>query len=69
VVLKTMGVVTTLKRRGIGRWLFDGAVAAARAAGFRRGILALMHDGNPSARLARDQRRLIRRYTLYRRPL
>jgi predicted N-acetyltransferase YhbS len=69
VVLKTLGVVETLKRQGIGRWLFDGAVAAAREAGYRRAILALIHDDNPSARLGREARRLIRRYTLYGRPL
>lgn len=65
VVLKTLGVVTELKRKGLGRALFDATVATSRAAGFRRGILALMHDANPSARLARDTRRLVRRYALY----
>ena len=69
VVLKTLGVVAAEKRRGIGRWLFDRGIAAARDAGFRRGIFALIHDDNPSARLGRDRRRLIRRYTLYGRPL
>jgi GNAT superfamily N-acetyltransferase len=69
VVLKTLGVVAAEKRIGIGRWLFDRAIAAAHDAGFRRAIFALIHDDNPSARLGREQRRLIRRYTLYGRPL
>jgi ribosomal protein S18 acetylase RimI-like enzyme len=69
VVLKTLGVIAGSKRRGVGRWLFDRGVAAARDAGFRRAIFALIHDDNPSARFGRDQRRLIRRYTLYGRPL
>jgi GNAT superfamily N-acetyltransferase len=65
VVLKTLGVVGAAKRRGLGRWLFDSAIAAARGAGFRRAIFALIHDANPSARFGREKRRLIRRYTLY----
>jgi ribosomal protein S18 acetylase RimI-like enzyme len=69
VVLKTLGVVAAARRGGLGRLLFDRAVASAREAGFRRGILALIHDDNPSARFAREQRRLIRRYTLFARPL
>jgi GNAT superfamily N-acetyltransferase len=64
-VLKTLGVVSGMKRRGLGRWLFNSAIAAARAAGFRRAIFALIHDDNPSARFGRESRRLIRRYTLY----
>jgi len=69
VVLKTLGVVAGIKRHGLGRWLFDRGIAAARDAGFRRAIFALIHDDNPSARFGRDRRRLIRRYTLYGRPL
>jgi GNAT superfamily N-acetyltransferase len=69
VVLKTLGVVGGAKRRGLGRWLFDSAIAAVRDAGYRRAIFALIHDGNPSARFGRESRRLIRRYTLYGRPL
>jgi GNAT superfamily N-acetyltransferase len=65
VVLKTLGVVGGAKRRGLGRWLFDSAIAAARGAGYRRAIFALIHDDNPSARFGRESRRLIRRYTLY----
>lgn len=69
VVLKTLAIVGAQKRRGIGRWLFDHAIAAARDAGYRRAIFALIHDDNPSARLGGDRRRIFRRYTLYGRPL
>jgi ribosomal protein S18 acetylase RimI-like enzyme len=69
LVMKTLGVVGAMKRRGVGRRLFDHAIAVARAAGFRRAIFALIHDANPSARFGGETRRVIRRYALYARPL
>lgn len=69
VVIKSAGVASALQRQGLGQLLFDTALAAARAAGFRRVIYALMHDDNVSTHFGRASRRLIRRYTLYGRTL
>lgn len=69
VVFKTLAVAPGMVRRGIGRWIFDETIRAALALGFRRAIFALIHEGNPSGRLARPHGRDFRRYTLYARRL
>jgi GNAT superfamily N-acetyltransferase len=68
-VFKTIGVASRMSRRGIGKWMFDATIAAARALGFRRAIFALFHADNPSGRLAHAGGRDFRRYTLYARRL
>lgn len=69
VVFKTLGVASSMRQRGIGKWLFDCTIQAARTLGFRRAIYALIHAENPSGRLAHPSGRDFRRYTLYARRL
>jgi L-amino acid N-acyltransferase YncA len=69
VVVKSAGVIAGLQCHGLGQLLFDAMIAGVRAAGYRRVIYALMHDANVSTHFGRDTRRVIRRYTLYSRPL
>jgi GNAT superfamily N-acetyltransferase len=69
VVFKTLGVASSMKQRGIGKWLFDCTIQAARALRFRRAIYALIHADNPSGRLAHPSGRDFRRYALYARRL
>jgi GNAT superfamily N-acetyltransferase len=69
VILKTLAVVRRLQGRGLGVWLFDRTIAAARALGYRRVINALMHDANSSRKLGRPHMRDFRRYTLFARSL
>jgi len=69
VILKTLAVVRRLQGRGLGVWLFDRTIAAARALGYRRVINALMHEANGSRKLGRPHMRDFRRYTLFARPL
>jgi GNAT superfamily N-acetyltransferase len=69
VILKTLAVVRRLQGRGLGVWLFDSTIAAARALGYRRVINALMHEANSSRKLGQPQMRDFRRYTLFARHL
>jgi len=69
VIMKTLGIRRAHGGRGLGRLLFWRTVEAAAALGFRRAILALMHEANPSRRLGGPGARDFRRYTLYARPL
>lgn len=68
-VFKTLGVVSRMNQRGIGTWIFDCTIQAARALGMRRAIFALIHADNPSGRLAHAGGRDFRRYALYARRL
>ena len=45
------------------------SIEAGRLLGFRRAIFALIHQDNPSGRLAHPSGRDFRRYTLYGRKL
>ena len=69
VIIKTLAVVRRLQGRGLGIWLFDCAISAARELGYRRVINALMHEANSSRKLGRPHMRDFRRYTLFARPL
>jgi len=69
IVFKTLGVASRMRQRGIGKWLFDCTIEGARALGFRRAIFALIHEDNPSGRLAHPHGRDFRGYTLYARRL
>ena len=42
---------------------------AMHEAGYRRSLHALMHDDNPSGKISRHTAEVIRRYTLFARPL
>jgi GNAT superfamily N-acetyltransferase len=69
VILKTLAIVRRQQGRGLGVWLFDRTIAAARALGYRRVINALMHEANSSRKLGRPHMQDFRRYTLFARPL
>jgi len=69
IVFKTLAVAPDVVQRGVGKWIFDETIRAARALGLRRAIFALIHEGNPSGRLAHPHGRDFRRYTLYARRL
>jgi GNAT superfamily N-acetyltransferase len=69
VIMKTLAVVRPLQGRGLGVWLFDRVIAAARDLGYRRVINALMHEANASRKLGRPHMRDFRRYTLFARAL
>lgn len=65
LVFKTIGVTKCMNRRGIGKWIFDCTLQAARTLGYQRAIYALIHADNPSGRLAHQSGRDFRRYTLF----
>lgn len=69
VVLKTMAVARDWRKAGLGGVLLDKVRRAAHAKGFRRAIYALMHDGNPSSRLADRFGTSFRRYAVFGREL
>ncbi len=68
VVIKTLAVLPGRELAGLGKLLLERCQHAAHAAGFRRAIHALMHDGNASRNLGDDAVE-IRRYTLFARRL
>lgn len=69
-IVKTVAVLPDRAGIGLGRVLVGAVQDAARTLGCRRVIHALMHDGNVSRHLsARFGVRLLRRYTLFARPL
>jgi len=64
---KTLAVRPRYQRRGLCRRLLDHAWHQAwREHRIGRAAICLVHDGNPSARLAGEDRRVVRRYGLYR---
>jgi predicted N-acetyltransferase YhbS len=65
VVVKTLAAVPGRDWAGLGRLLLARVHQAARDAGYRRAIHALMHDSNPSTVLSARTARLLRRYTLF----
>lgn len=69
LILKTLGVAKAWRKQGIGDWLVDGAFEQARALGFRKGIFALIHEGNVSRKMGHGRMRDMRRYTLFARSL
>jgi len=68
VVIKTLAVLPGRELAGLGKLLLERCQHAADAAGFRRAVHALMHDGNASRNLGDDAVE-IRRYTLFARHL
>jgi GNAT superfamily N-acetyltransferase len=65
VVVKTLAAVPGRTWAGLGRLLLARVHQAARAAGYRRAIHALMHDSNASTVLSGRTARLLRRYALF----
>jgi GNAT superfamily N-acetyltransferase len=69
VIAKTMAVHPGCGGGGLGTLLMARTHEAARRLGYRRVIHALMHQANPSRKISGHGARLIRRYTLFARPL
>lgn len=69
VIMKTLAVDPSVGGIGLGGVLMDDAHRAARDAGFRRAIHALIHEGNVSGRISDRYARTIRKYVLFTRPL
>jgi predicted N-acetyltransferase YhbS len=69
VILKTMAVHPDHGGGGIGGLLMARCHQAARAVGFTRAIHALFHESNRSGRISSHTARVIRRYTLFARPI
>ncbi|HKB40060.1 MAG TPA: GNAT family N-acetyltransferase, partial [Gemmataceae bacterium] len=69
VLLKTMAVHPDHGGMGLGGLLMGRAHEAARQAGFRRAIHALMHETNRSGKISGHTARVFRRYTLFAKPL
>jgi GNAT superfamily N-acetyltransferase len=68
-IVKTMAVRPDQGGFGLGGLLMARCEEAIRAAGFTRAIHALFHEANRSGRISGHTARIIRRYTLYARPL
>jgi GNAT superfamily N-acetyltransferase len=68
-IIKTLAVHPECQGLGLGGYLMDRLHATAHERGYRRVIHALMHEGRPIGRISGRSARVIRRYTLYARPL
>ena len=68
LIVKTLAVLPDRAYAGLGGLLVERAHHAAHAAGFRRAIHALMHESNKSRNI-RGHEPMIRRYTLFAKPL
>jgi GNAT superfamily N-acetyltransferase len=68
-IIKTMAVHPELGGLGLGGYLMDRAHQEMHECGCRRAIHALMHESNFSGRISRHTAQVIRRYTLFARPL
>lgn len=69
VIIKTLAVAQAWRGAGLGGVLLDRMRATAHTLGFGRAIYALMHDANPSSRLASRFGRPFRRYAVFGREL
>jgi GNAT superfamily N-acetyltransferase len=69
VIVKTMAVHAEYAGIGLGSLLMARCQEAARAAGFKRAIHALFHGANRSGKISSHTARVMRRYTLFARPL
>jgi GNAT superfamily N-acetyltransferase len=68
-VLKTFAVHPDFSGRGIGSVLVTEARNAAAALGYRKLVIAFMHEDNPSLRISAHYATEIRRYALFARRL
>ena len=69
VILKTMAVHPDHGGAGLGALMMARCQEDAARMGFRRAIHALMYEGNRSRRISGRTAQVIRRYTLFSRPL
>jgi GNAT superfamily N-acetyltransferase len=68
-IIKTIAVLPDRRYRGLGSWLTLRSHRAAREAGCRRMIHALMHESNRSRNISARYAIPFRRYTLFARSL
>lgn len=68
-IVKTFAVLPEYRGQGLATLLVARANDAAARLGMRRGIIALMHEDNPSRKIGHGLLRDFRRYTLYAKPL
>lgn len=68
-IAKTMAVHPDHAGLGLGGYLMDRIHQAMHACEFRRAIHALFHEDNRSGKISRRTAKVIRRYTLFARPL
>jgi len=68
-IIKTLATLPERHYAGLGSHLVAATRRAARALGYRRVIHALMHESNQSRTIRADFTTMIRRYTLFARPL
>lgn len=68
-IIKTMAVHPAFGGLGLGTLLMTRCQEAAHALGFRRAIHALFHEANASGKISRHSAQVIRRYTLFAKPL
>ena len=64
VIVKTVAVAASARGGGLGGALVRGLHEAARTAGYRRALHALMHEANASVRISTHTARPMRRYAL-----
>ncbi len=69
VIVKTLAVHPDHGGAGLGGLLVARCQEAAARLGYTRAIHALMHEANKSRRISSHTARVMRRYTLYSRPL
>ncbi|MEZ4861718.1 MAG: GNAT family N-acetyltransferase [Caldilineaceae bacterium] len=69
VIIKTVGVVPELGGMGVGGLLVARCQQAARALGYRYAIHALMVEDNISRKISAYYAQVMRRYTLFAKPL
>src|SRR5262245_56511478 len=69
VIVKTLAVHPDHGGLGLGSLLIARCHKAAHKAGFRRAIHALFHEDNCSGRISGHTASVMRRYTLFARPL
>ena len=69
VILKSLAVHPAYAGKGLGGLLVDDCQQAARKLGFERAMHPLMHETNRSRSISARYGTIIRRYTLYARPL
>ncbi len=69
LLLKTLAVLPDRSQAGLGGLLISECQKSAHQLGFTRSIFALMHDANPSRSISSRYGQIMRRYTLYSKPL
>lgn len=69
VILKTLCLAPELRGHGLGRWMVNHALRTAKRRGCREVIFALMHERNPSLRIALRHGHVMRRYAVFARAL